>query len=212
VFNNPVHIFPNNESKRVGAVIMDGSKVAIAGLNTEIDDILAQFIKENPLVTFFRGKENLWTHMKTWMFQKSNSRQYRQKLINLMMTGIYSFWKYWLRDRKYIEAELKLMNSPPTPLSLSSNVFFVFVILIFGLVLATIGFLIERPFKYFSMLYDNDISKSLVLNSGLLHQRFYSISQELIFKYSWIRRNVVEVGHQSCPVVSCCNDQNNLRA
>ena len=54
------------------------------------------------------------------------------ELVQLMSSGIYEFWKYWVRDRKYYEAKVIEENSSasPEPLSLMSNVFFVFIILI----------------------------------------------------------------------------------
>jgi len=67
-----------------------------------------------------------------------------------MATGVYQFWKYWLRDRKYIEANLKAeSNSSPNPLSLSSNAAFVFVILIIGLISAAFVFSVEHGVYFY---------------------------------------------------------------
>jgi len=149
VFTKRVYVFPPNESGIVNSEVTSDKKISIAGLNTEIDAILAQLTAEYPRTTFFRGKENLWSAMKHWMLQKGYTNQCRERLISFVMSGIYQFWKYWLRDRKYIESELQLLNPLPIPLSLRSNIFIVFVILPFGLLIAAIGFTVEnlRRFK-----------------------------------------------------------------
>jgi len=55
-----------------------------------------------------------------------------------MASGIYQFWKYWLRDRKFIETKLRSENlAEPELLTLSSNVSFVYVIFIIVLVLVS---------------------------------------------------------------------------
>jgi len=71
-----------------------------------------------------------------------------------MTHGIYQFWKYWLRDRQYIESHLKEESTkPPEALSLSSNVFFVFVVLVIGLVTSTSAFTIENIVCYIWPLF-----------------------------------------------------------
>jgi len=143
LFARNVLAFPANESSRVTNEVMSGAKVAMVGLNSEIDEIIAPMALHNPSVTFFRGKDNLWSYMKNWVFVKSSYSQTRQVLIRFMNHGIYSFWKYWLRDRKYIVSKLKMENRPPIPLSLGSNVFFVFVIIALGFIAAVLVLLFE---------------------------------------------------------------------
>jgi len=126
--------------------LSQGRKVAIAGLNSEIDEALMEFKKKFKSVSIFRGKENLWSHNKHWAFRRVTYSQSQSQieLIRLMTSGIYQFWKYWIRDREYIESELKLMDPPPVALSLGSNVFFIFIILIIGLIVSAFAFLAEN--------------------------------------------------------------------
>jgi len=144
-FTNSIAAFLRSERHGVFRELANGGKVAIAGLNTEIDEILMEFKKDFKSVTLFRGKENLWSHNKHWSFKWLTYSRVQSKieLVRLINAGIYQFWKYWLRDRKYIVSELKLVDPPPEPLSLGSNVFFVFVILIIGLVTSALVSLLE---------------------------------------------------------------------
>jgi len=67
-----------------------------------------------------------------------------------MAAGIYQFWKYWLRDRKYIVLKLKVeQNAKPVAISMISNVDFTFVILILGLGLSLILFMIMIEYYQF---------------------------------------------------------------
>jgi len=134
-FENHTLAFPRNESKIVLNMLISGQKVSIVGLNTAIDEILTEMRALYKNTRFFRGKENLWSHTKNWIFQRYSYNQPQTELVQLMTTGIYQFWKYWLRDRRYTAAKLRLevIASSPQPLSLSSNVAFIFVILCLGL-------------------------------------------------------------------------------
>jgi len=67
--------------------------MAIAGYNAEIDEVLAELKSEFKGITFFRGKENLWSHNRNWEFAKITYGQPEIELIRLMSTGIYHFWK-----------------------------------------------------------------------------------------------------------------------
>jgi len=148
MLSNHLSTFPSNESAEVYRNLASGRKILIAGLNSEIDAILPELKAKYPTTTFFRGKENLWSHMKNWQFLKITYSQLQAELIQLMTGGIYQFWKYWLRDRKYFESKLKeSRDSPePIPLSLRSSVSFMFVILLIGLVSASIAFLVESVY------------------------------------------------------------------
>jgi len=95
--------------------------------------------------TFFRGKENYWSHTKKWVFPRITYSYPRHELVQLMASGIYQFWKYWLRDRKFIETQLKNENlAEPEPLALSSKVSFMYIVLIIGLLMAGTIFLTEH--------------------------------------------------------------------
>jgi len=129
--------FPNNESSEVFNKLISKGNVAIAGSNSEIDEILLDFKSEFPGHRVFRGKENLWSHQAYWTFLRISFSQPRFELVQLMQSGVYQFWKYWLRDRKYLESKLKDEHkASPKPLTLSSNATFVFVILIIGLLIS----------------------------------------------------------------------------
>jgi len=142
--NNSVLAFPTNESSEVFLKMRDGEKVAIAVLNTEIDKTLIEIKSELGETKCFKGKENLWTHSKAWTFTRISYSQPKFELDQLMCSGIYHFWKYWIRDGKSIVENLKKeSNDSPDPLSLESNVAFIFVILIIGLLISTTVFLVE---------------------------------------------------------------------
>jgi len=65
-------------------------------------------------------------------------------MVKLISGGIYQFWRYWIRDRKFIESKLKAEDTTETePLSLGSNVTFIFIVLIIGLVTASVEFVAE---------------------------------------------------------------------
>ena len=104
-----------------------------------------------PAVRFFKGKENLWAHNKNWKLPTWNfCRPLRVELVRLISTGIYQFWRYWLRDRQYIVAKLKYEhNARPMPLSLGSNAAFVFVILSLGLSVSIVVLLTEKFVLWF---------------------------------------------------------------
>jgi len=135
-------LLPRNESQQVFEQLVKGTKIAIAGSNTEIDEVLLDLKNDYKGTTLFRSIENLWPHNKHWMFSKISYSQSHFELTQLMASGIYNYWKYWLRDRTYLEAKLRKDDSP-VPLSLRSNVFFVFVILIIGLSATTFTFVLE---------------------------------------------------------------------
>jgi len=100
---------------------VNGGKVLILALNRILDTILAELKTEykNQRITFFRGKENLWPHTKNLGFLRCSYSQPRAKLVRLTASGIYEFWKYWLRERKYLESEVKEENlDSPDPLGL----------------------------------------------------------------------------------------------
>jgi len=63
-----------------------------------------------------------------------------------MSSGIYQFWKYYLlRDRKDVESKLEYeCTAQPEALTLSSNVPFIFVVLILGLVASVSAFTAEN--------------------------------------------------------------------
>jgi len=145
IFQNMTSEFPKNESEGIYNELISGSKVAIAGLNTEIDEILSELLSKFKGTTFFQGKEHYWLHTKKWEFPRITYSQPYRELVQLMAGGIYQFWKYWIRDRKFIEAQLKDENlAEPEPLSLSSKVSFMYVVLIFGLIMAGTVFLVEN--------------------------------------------------------------------
>jgi len=153
-FSNQVQMFksfricPKNESKKLYQRKMNGEKIALVGLNTEIDEWLPELETVFKRIPLFRGKEQLWPHTKNWEFipeQYHKNTPEQIELIQLIASGIYQFWKYWLRDRNYLESKLKLDLNPPVveALSLSSSVTFVYVILVFGLFSATMSFFVE---------------------------------------------------------------------
>jgi len=90
------------------------------------------------------GKENLWPHIKSWAFERFSYNQLPIELVQLMASGIYQFWKFWIRDRPYIVSQLKEeANASPERLSLTSNLSFVFVVLIIGLLTSLTAFITE---------------------------------------------------------------------
>jgi len=114
--------------------MVSGQKLAIIGYNVEIDAFISEMRVEFKSVRIFKGKENLRAQNREWIFPKVYYGQPQIEMVRLMTSGIYQFWKYWLHDRKYIETQLKENSAvQPQPLSLSSNLAFVFIILVFGL-------------------------------------------------------------------------------
>jgi len=153
-FVGKIHAFSQNESNAVFQKLMTGDKIVVVGYNEEIDEISAELNAAFKGTRFFRGKEHLWAHNKNWMFNKISYGQPEAELVQLMASGIYQFWKYWLRDRKYLEFKLKAdSTAPPEPLSLSSNVAFVFVVLIIGLTTSCFVFSTETS-VYSFMQFD----------------------------------------------------------
>jgi len=147
LFHGHLITFPKHESKEVYQNLINGRKVLIVGLNTDIDDILSQLKEEYPRTAFFRGKEKLWPHNKNWQFLQISYNQPRVELVQLMAAGIYQFWRYWLRDRKHFETELKeAAQDSSYPLSLRSNASFMFVVLCIGLGTAVCIFLTENTY------------------------------------------------------------------
>jgi len=139
--------FPNNESQEVYMNLASGNKMMIAGLNSELDKMLSKLKPEYPRTTFFRGKEKFWPHTKSWKFLKISYSQPRTQLIQLMNSGIYQFWKYWLRDRTFLESKRKTdAHDSPDPLSLRSCASFMFIVLSIGLVTAAPLFLAEHAY------------------------------------------------------------------
>jgi len=145
LFDKQLQVISRNESNGVLTEFINGGKMAIAGSNTEINEILMEVRKKYKGLSVFRGKETLWSHHKDWQLPKISYSQPMIELTQMTTSGIYQFWKYWLRDRQYKEAKLRDENlASPHPLSLSSNVFFIFVILIIGLVASVISSLLEH--------------------------------------------------------------------
>jgi len=143
-FMKHLHAFAKNESKQVFDKLTSGGKAAIVGLNREIDEILFEISVLFPGIRFFRGQDNLWPQNQNWLFTKISYSQTKTELVQLMSSGIYQFWKYWIRDRKVVEAKLKEEATAfPGPLALKSNVSFTFVLLIFGFLIASSVFVAE---------------------------------------------------------------------
>jgi len=68
------------------------------------------------------------------VFKKISYSQTQLELIRLIASGIYQFWKYWLRDRQPILSKLKFESrAEPNALSLTTSVSFVLVVLLLGL-------------------------------------------------------------------------------
>jgi len=147
--------FPTNESSAVfNKLISKERNVAIAGSNSEIDELLLDFRSEFPGHRVFRGKEKRWSHQAHWTFLRISFSQPQFELVLLMERGVYQFWKYWLRDRKYLESKLKDEHkASPEPLTLSSNATFVFVMLIIGLLISVGSFFGEILYNIFSKLH-----------------------------------------------------------
>jgi len=158
--------YPKNESKEVFAKLSSGRKFAYIGLNTEINEIMTELKTEFRTIKFFRRKENLWSHIKNWQFLKYSYSQPKIELVRLMSSGIYRFWKYWIRDRKYIEFKLREeQSSTPKTLSISSNLGFVFVPLSFGLITSSMVHLLERV--HYACMYN-------ILTTGISCWQKYS--------------------------------------
>jgi len=131
--------------------MISGQRVVVAGYTSEINKIFSELRAEFKSVRCFRGKDNLWPHNKNCGFPKITYSQARAELVQLMASGIYQFWKYWIRDRPSIESKLKLESTaPPDRLSLQSNVTFVFLTGSFGLATALSVILAERFFHCFT--------------------------------------------------------------
>jgi len=91
-------------------------------------------------------------------------------LVRLMASGIYQFWKYWLRDRKYIESKLRTESTAlPDPLTLRSNVAFVFVIPIIGLSASVAALCMEFLFRAFEKCDFKTHLNSMHCRLRLLH-------------------------------------------
>jgi len=172
IFKGRALAFPKNESKEVFQKLINGEKMVVVGYSEEINKMLVQLKAEFKGTRFFRGKEQLWSHNKNWAFSKISYSQPHREFVQLMASGIYQFWKYWLRDRKSIEPKLKFDNTAqPDALALTSNVAFVFVILIIGLTASTSTFWIEISFYSFNYYDIRDSMKakwrSLVAELGV---------------------------------------------
>jgi len=140
-------IFPINESMETFKMSVGRNKVALAGYNSEMNEIMSELRTIFKGVRFFRGKDNLWPHNKYWLFRKFNYNQPKTELVQLMASGIYHFWKYWLRDRKFSVSKLKEKHTAlPHPLSLGSNLAFVFIIYVLGLAVSSTALLVENLF------------------------------------------------------------------
>jgi len=146
-----IEAFPRSESKEVfSRFVKNGGEVTIVGLHSEIDEMLLKLNEEFKGTRFFKGKENLWSHSKVWLFPTLSYDQEHHDLTRIVTCGIYQFWKYWLRDRKFIEFKVRDEDlASPEPLSLHSNVAFMFVILILGLSTSAIYFLSENLYHAF---------------------------------------------------------------
>jgi len=60
IYRQRVRVFPRNESKEIYFRMSNNSeKVVIAGLNTEIDEIMRELKTDYPEIMVFRGKDNL---------------------------------------------------------------------------------------------------------------------------------------------------------
>jgi len=147
LFDKYLLAFTRNQSQNIFKKLTSGEKVALAGLNTEINELMIELQAKFSGVRFFKGKVNLWPHNLNWIRPKITYSQQGIELVRLMTSGVCQFWKYWLRDRQHIESKLKASTAPPEPLSLSSNVSFIFVVLALGLAVAVVGFIIEFSFR-----------------------------------------------------------------
>jgi len=199
--------FPKNESNHVFQNVIGGGKLAIAGLNTEIDELMFELKAKFDKIKVFRGKDNLWSHTQYWLFTKVSYCQPRTELVQLQSSGIYQFWKYWIQDRKFNELTLKEeAKATPQPLSLNSNMSFTFVILITGLISAAKLCLIEIIYvefrKYISRIFvslrcnslTNGITSRIRVIDLVLKQ--YEIQNVSVFaKFKTWRR---EMYHKPC--------------
>jgi len=176
IFNDTAFVFSRNESQKVFEKLVSGHKIVVAGYNSEMDEILTVLRSGYPRVRFFRGKENLWSHNKNWLFPKISYSQPRAELVQLMASGIYQFWRYWLRDRTPMEFKLTYEDTVmPEPLSLNSNVAFVFVILILGVGMGLCGFLAEMVYHGFSRV--RLIDRRVVCRKRFWSKYFRAVSQ-----------------------------------
>jgi len=119
--------------------------VAVAGLNYELDELFEEFQSEFIEIRATRGRDNIFPHFKNWQFHKYSYNHARAELILFVSRGIYQFWKYWFRDRKYVESKLLYESTvQPEALTRSTNVAFIFVVLVFGQVVSVSVFTAEN--------------------------------------------------------------------
>jgi len=202
LFFGKIFAFSRNESNRVARKLINDAKMVVVGYNEEIDEILVE-MRSTFKGHFFRGKENLWSHNKNWYFYKISYSQPRAELVQLMSSGIYQFWKYWLRDRNYIESQLKTESTaPPEPLSLSSNVAFVFIILIIGLGISILGFLFEVGLYKF---IDSDIYSKFKTTRSNIIDWVSSCGRAIMFELICRCRRVRYIFQQSFLFIKSCN-------
>jgi len=168
VFPSPVLGFIRSETQLMLAELTSGGKVAIAGFNSEIDSLMEIFTARQARgVTFFRGKDNIWPHMRSWLFDRISFNEMQFQLTQLQASGIYQFWKYWLRGRQFELPKLK-HSDDPVPLTLDANIFFVFVAFMLGLGLGVVLALIEIVVYYFKNCVISRGSKVIVLEPKIL--------------------------------------------
>jgi len=121
-----------------------------------------------------------------------------------MSSGIYQFWKYWLRDRNYIESQRRVESTAlPEPLTLSSNVAFVFVILILGLASSVLGFCLEIASYKFN---EHDIRRKIKTNWSNIMGWIRLRGSTLLFGLICRCQRVGYIARQAVLFITACHE------
>jgi len=135
-----IYAFPMCKMSEIIHHLTTGTKFAFASRTSEIDHFLGVFRQKETDITFFKGKDNFLSQPNHWRFSRIPHSQPYFRLVQLIASGIYDHWKYWLRERKGLKDSISdyLRGTEPVALSRKSNVFFVFYLLPFGYMISLI--------------------------------------------------------------------------
>jgi len=143
--------FPSCKTDELLQKLSDEPKSAYVTWTREIDQRRFFFQQKKPELTFFKGKENFLSQSQHWTFTKIPHTSPYFRMVQLMSSGIYKYWQYWLQLQE-AEYKNKKWSSQGQGLKISalsskSNLFFVFYILLLGFALASCAFLSEMAAK-----------------------------------------------------------------
>jgi len=140
---NSTLVFPPCKFQDLVQRMNQVSRSAYVTWNNELDDFLRILQRENNKQIFYKGQELFHVVPRNWYVTKVPHSLPYFRLKQLIESGIYQHLKFWLQDVAKIGSE-KRISDDLAPISTNHNLFFIFHILLFGCLIASLIFTFRK--------------------------------------------------------------------